>query len=201
MSGGAADSARRASALALVGFMGAGKSAVGRLAAKRLKVPFIDTDALIEVREGPIAAIFAARGELGFRALERDVVVEVLEAALREPCVVALGGGAVLSADVREALERLPDVAWLTAPADVLWARASARGGRPLAKDEQAFRRLLEERNDLYRRVASTEVLNDGSRALAAVAREIAALAADGGVDGGADGESHRAPGHGEDRG
>jgi shikimate kinase len=199
VSGAPGDGASRASAVALVGFMGAGKSVVGRLAAKRLKVPFIDTDALIEVREGPIAAIFAARGEPGFRALERDVVVEVLEAALREPCVVALGGGAVLSGDVREALERLPDVAWLTAPADVLWARtqAAARGGRPLATDEQAFRRLLEERSDLYRRVASTEVLNDGSRALAAVAREIAALAEDGGIDN----ESHRAPGPWEDRG
>jgi shikimate kinase len=90
----------------------------------------------------------------------------------------------VLNGDVREALERLSAVAWLTAPADVLWARAAARGGRPLAKDEQAFRRLLGERNELYRRVASAEVLNDGSRVLAAVAREIAALAADGAADG-----------------
>ena len=197
MSGAPDVGAPRAFAVALVGFMGAGKSAVGRLVANRLKVPFIDTDALIQEREGPIAEIFAARGELGFRALERDVVVEVLESALREPCVVALGGGAVLSGDVREALGRVPHVAWLTAPADVLWARASARGGRPLAKDEQAFRRLLEERNDLYRRVASAEVLNDGSRALAAVAAQVAALAADGDLDG----ESHRAPGLGENQG
>ena len=175
MSGAPEDRAPRASAVALVGFMGAGKSAVGRLAAKRLKVPFVDTDALVEEREGPIAGIFAARGEQAFRGIERVVVVEVLETALREPCVVALGGGAVLSGDV-------------------LWARAraAAPGGRPLAKDEQAFGRLLEERNDLYRRVASAEVLNDGSRALEVVAEEIAALAADGGP--------HSA-GHGEDRG
>jgi len=175
--------------------MAAGKSAVGRLAAKRLKVPFVDTDALIEEREGPIAEVFAAHGEQVFRGIERVVVVEVLETALREPCVVALGGGAVLSGDVREALGRLPHVAWLTAPADVLWARAraAAPGGRPLAKDEQAFGRLLEERNDLYRRVASAEVLNDGTRALEVVADEITALAAGGGL--------HPAPGHGEDRG
>ena len=192
MSGAPEDGAPRASAVALVGFMAAGKGAVGRLTAKRLKVPFVDTDALIEEREGPITEIFAARGEQVFRGIERDVVVEVLETALREPCVVALGGGAVLSGDVREALGRLPHVAWLTAPADVLWARAAAPGGRPLAKEEQAFGRLLEERNDLYRRVASAEVLNDGSRALAAVADEIVALAADGGL--------HPAPGHVEDR-
>ena len=182
-----------ASAVALVGFMAAGKSAVGRLVAKRLKVPFIDTDVLIEERQGSIAEIFVARGERVFRDVERDVVVEVLETALREPCVVALGGGAVLCGDVREALARLPHVAWLTAPPDVLWARVAGHGDRPLAKDEQAFRRLLEERNDLYRRVASAEVLNDGSRALAAVADEIAALAADGAV--------HSAPGHGEAHG
>ena len=172
------DGAPRASAIALVGFMGSGKSAVGRLAAKRLRVPFVDTDALIEEREGPIDEIFATRGEQVFRGLERDVVVEALESALREPCIVALGGGAVLSGDVREALGRLPHVAWLTAPAEVLWARATRRG-RPLAKDRQVFDRLYEERNDLYRRVASAVVLNDGSRALTAVADEIVALTAD----------------------
>ena len=182
MSGTPKDDAPRASAVALVGFMASGKSAVGRLVAKRLRVPFIDTDALIEEREGPIAAIFAARGELVFRRIERDVVVEVLERALREPCVVALGGGAVLSGDVREALGRLPQVAWLTAPAEVLWARvrSAVPGGRPLAQDEPAFRRLLDERSDLYRRVASAEVINDGSRAPAVVADEVAGLAAGG---------------------
>ena len=195
MSGAPEDGAPRASAVALIGFMATGKSAVGRLAAKRLKVPFVDTDALIEEREGPIAEIFAVRGEQVFRSIERDVVVEVLETALREPCVVALGGGAVLSGDVREALQRLPHVAWLTAPADVLWerTRSAARRGRPLARNEETFRSLLEERNDLYRGVASDEVLNDGSRALAAVADEVAALVADGGL--------HAAPGHGEQRG
>ena len=184
MSGASESGASPAAAVALVGFMASGKSAVGRLAAKRLGLPFVDTDALIEEREGPIAEIFAARGESVFRALERDVVVEVLQTSLREPCVVALGGGAVLSGDVREALQRLPHVAWLTAPADVLWARTrgAAPGGRPLAEDKQAFRRLLDERNDLYRRVASVTVLNDGSRALDAVADEIAALAEDGGL-------------------
>lgn len=194
MSGAPEGGAPPVSAVALVGFMAAGKSAVGRLAAKRLKVPFVDTDALIEAREGPIAELFAVRGEQVFRDIERAVVVEVLKTALREPCVVALGGGAVLSGDVREALGRLPHVAWLSAPADVLWARAraAASADRPLAKDEQAFGRLLEERNDLYRRVASVEVLNDGSCSLAAVADEIAALAADGGL--------HPVPGPGEDR-
>ena len=166
MSGNPEDAAPRVSAVALIGFMGAGKSAVGRQVARRLRIAFVDTDALIEQREGPIAEIFAGRGEHVFRGLERDIVVDALDSALREPCVVALGGGAVLSGDVREALGRLSHVAWLTAPADVLWARTrrAALGERPLATDEQVFARLLLERNELYRRVATAEVLNDGSR-------------------------------------
>ena len=176
------DGALRAAAVALIGFMGAGKSAVGRHVARRLQLSFVDTDALIEQREGPIAEIFATRGEAAFRVIERDIVVDTLENGLREPCVVALGGGAVLSGDVREALGRLSHVAWLTAPADVLWARTrrAAPGERPLATDEQAFVRLLLERNELYRRVATAEVLNDGSRTPAAVAEEIVTLVAGG---------------------
>jgi shikimate kinase len=195
VNGASEGGAPRASAVALVGFMAAGKSAVGRRAAALLEVPFIDTDALIEAREGSIAEVFATCGEQAFRGVERDLVVDALEAALREPCVVALGGGAVLSGDVREALQRLAHVAWLTAPVDVLWARACAgsAGGRPLAADQQAFGRLFEERAAVYRRVACAEVRNDGSRALADVAREIAALAMDGGA--------HPAPGHGTARG
>jgi shikimate kinase len=165
----------------LVGFMGAGKSSVGRLAAGRLDLAFVDTDALIVAREGPIAEIFAARGEQVFRDIERDIVVAALEDALRAPRIVALGGGAVLSGDVREALGQLPHVVWLTAPADVLWARTrrTAPGKRPLAADEQAFARLLLERSELYRRVATAEVLNDGSRPPAAAAEEIVTLIAD----------------------
>jgi shikimate kinase len=180
VNGPAEDAAPHPVSVALLGFMAAGKSAVGRLAASRLKVPFVDTDALIEERAGPISEIFAGRGEQAFRVLERDVVVEVLETALLRPCVVALGGGAVLSGDVRVALGRLPLVAWLTAPAGVLWARAKAAAAdeRPLARDELTFSRLFDQRSDLYRRVATVEVANDGTRPLAAVADQVAALAA-----------------------
>ncbi len=181
MSGNPRDAVAPVSAVALVGFMGAGKSTVGRRVAQRLRIAFVDTDALIEQREGPIAEIFAGRGEHAFRGFERDIVADALDSALREPCVVALGGGAVLSGDVREALGRLSHVAWLTAPADVLWERTRrvAPGQRPLATDEQAFGRMLQERSDLYRHVATAEVLNDGSRPLAAVAEEIVALVTD----------------------
>ena len=87
--------------------MGAGKTQVGRLVARRLGVPFVDTDKVLSVRHGTIPALFEQRGEEGFRELERDVVLEQLAAAELGARVVALGGGAVTIDDVREALKRL----------------------------------------------------------------------------------------------
>lgn len=175
----APDQPARAPAVALVGFMATGKSAVGRLAADLLHVPFVDGDELIERHHGGIAEIFAAHGETGFRRIERDEVVPLLRRVATQPGVVALGGGAVLSGDVREALGSLPHVVWLQAPADVLWERARAAGapGRPLAADEQQFRRLLDERSALYASVATDEVTNDGRRSLEEVAAQVARIA------------------------
>ena len=162
--------------VALVGFMGAGKSAVGRELAAALGTAFVDTDELIAAQAGPIEAIFAQRGEAGFRALEAEVVTAAAAAALERPYVLALGGGAVLSTTVREALGRLPHVVWLTAPPEVLWRRARAEGeaSRPLAVDEGAFRALLTTREPLYALVA-TEVVDTAATTAAAVAAEIAA--------------------------
>ena len=166
------------SAVALVGFMGVGKSTIGRLAAASLSCPFVDSDVLVEQRHGDIAEIFAARGEQAFRQFERDEVCAALTAALERPSVVALGGGAVLSPEVRETLGRLRHVVWLTAPADVLWARVKTSAGRrPLASDEERFRRLLEERSALYATVATDAVMNDGGRPKSDVADEVAWIA------------------------
>jgi shikimate kinase len=95
----------RQQAIALVGLMGAGKSTVGLELAAALGIPLVDTDDLIVAEAGPIAAIFAERGEAGFRALEAEVVTAAISAAADRPCVLALGGGAVLSEAVREALK------------------------------------------------------------------------------------------------
>jgi shikimate kinase len=159
--------------------MAAGKSVVGRLAAARLGVPFVDTDGLIEERFGNIPAIFAAAGESGFREIERDVVVDVLDQAMREVCVVALGGGAVVSGDVRDVLHRLELVVWLTAPSRVLWGRVTGAGAqkRPLARNEEAFARLLAARSALYADVASVKIANDGSRPLGTVVDAVVSLA------------------------
>lgn len=167
---------REPAAVALVGFMGAGKSAVGRELAATLGLPFVDTDDLIVARAGPIDEIFRTRGESAFRALEAELVTAALADAVRRPCVLALGGGAVTSPEVREALTRLPYVVWLVAPPEVLWARATGPGqaARPLAGDEAAFRRLLADREPLYRAVA-TRVVPVADREPAAVAAGLAA--------------------------
>jgi shikimate kinase len=160
----------------LVGFMGAGKSAVGRELASRLGVPFLDTDEIIAAAEGPIPEVFAFRGESGFRALEAGTVVRELDALENEPKVLALGGGAVLDVDVRDALRRAPHVVWLAAPAAELWRRVAADevAVRPLATDKEAFTELLAGREELYREVA-TLVVDTSGRDAALVAAELAA--------------------------
>ncbi len=179
-------------AVAVVGFMGAGKSAVGRALADVLGLPFTDSDDLVTRIEGPIDELFARRGESAFRATERDVAAAAAARALAVPTVLSLGGGAVLSREVREAVRRLPHVVWLTASPPVLWerVRASGLGRRPLARDEEGFSRLLESRTPLYRDVATLVVENDGSKDPKALATEIVTALRSGDSPGTADAEN-----------
>ena len=140
--------------LALVGFMGAGKSTVGHRAARLAERRFVDTDAEIERLHGPIPALFEQRGEPAFRRLEEDVVAQAL--AGDEPAVIALGGGAVLSERTRALLRRRAFAVHLLVDVDTAWARVR-RSGRPLAQDEETFRRLFAEREVLYGEVADGE--------------------------------------------
>jgi shikimate kinase len=167
-------------AVVLVGFMGAGKSVVGRRLAALLGLQYVDTDEVIVAAAGPVAEIFAARGEAGFRALEAEVVVREVDALREAPKVLALGGGAVLSGEVRAALAGSTHVVWLTAPAAELWRRVSAErtGERPLAQDEEGFTALLAAREPLYRQVA-TLVVETAGRGEGDVAAELATLLRD----------------------
>ena len=123
--------------VALVGFMGAGKTT----AAQAVGLPVVDADDLVERAAGKsIAAVFQDDGEAAFRAFEEEAIV------------LALGGGAVTSPRVREALRDTLTV-WLDVDVDTCWERV--RGSdRPLAQDEGEFRRLYEERRRLYAEVA-----------------------------------------------
>ena len=135
--------------LALVGFMGAGKSTVGREVAERIHRPFIDTDAEIERLHGPIPELFE-RGEPEFRRLEEEIVA----AALAGPrAVIALGGGAVLSEKTRERLRANAFVVHVEVSVGTAWERV--RGSdRPLARNEDDFRALFAERAGVYAGVA-----------------------------------------------
>jgi shikimate kinase / 3-dehydroquinate synthase len=157
--------------LALIGFMGAGKTSVGREVARRTGRPFIDTDAEIEARHGPIAELFQ-RGEQEFRRLEAAVVEEALGRA--EPSVIALGGGAFEAARSDRAL-----AVWLQVDVSTAWER-SRRSGRPLARDETRFRELFARRD--YGSVADGIATDADGVLLAGVGIRIGKGRADGDV-------------------
>jgi shikimate kinase / 3-dehydroquinate synthase len=131
--------------LALIGFMGAGKSKLGRELARLTHRPFVDTDEEIEQRFGPIGELFE-RGEPEFRRIEEQVVAEALAGPT---AVIALGGGAVLSEATRKRLRRTAFVAWVTVDVDTAWSRVRD-SGRPLASDREQFGSLFDEREVLY---------------------------------------------------
>ena len=138
--------------IALVGFMGAGKSTMAREVAERLGRTGSDVDAIVEHAAGEdVTSFFASRGEPEFRRVEEKETLAALDAP--SPDVLALGGGAVLSAEVRERLRERAHTVWLDVDVGTCWERA--RGDeRPLARDEGEFRRLYEERRPLYAEVA-----------------------------------------------
>ncbi|CAB4874287.1 unannotated protein [freshwater metagenome] len=148
----------------LVGMMGSGKTTVGRLLAARLGRPLLDTDALIEAREGrTVRELFVSEGEDAFRAIE----TEVLEACLARPevTVIAAAGGVVLRAENREALrDSGARVVWLRADPAVLLERVKGGPHRPLLDNDPAgtLQRMYEEREELYREVADAIVTVDG---------------------------------------
>lgn len=110
--------------LVLIGYRGSGKTAVARALAERLGWPWYDADEAVERLAGKsIAQIFAEDGEPAFRNWEAQVVDEL---SARPDCILALGGGAVLSGANRAAIARQGQVAWLTASPETLWRRIQA---------------------------------------------------------------------------
>ena len=136
----------------LVGFMGAGKSTVGRLLARRLGRCFVETDAMITAREGrSIPEIFAERGEPYFRRLEAEVLEALAE---KRDHVIATGGGFPCGEGVMDRLLQFGTVVWLAADFDSVYARANRVGGRPMLADRsaEAAAALYRARQDFYRR-------------------------------------------------
>lgn len=140
----------------IVGFMGAGKSVVGRLLARRLGRCFVETDEMISAREGcSIAEIFAAKGEAYFREREAELL-ELLK--LKRGDVIATGGGLPCRAGRMEALKALGTVIWLAGAFDTLYARASRAAARPMldGRPKAEVQALYESRIPFYRRAHLT---------------------------------------------
>jgi shikimate kinase len=161
--------------IVLVGFMGAGKTTVGRVLARRLGVPFRDSDVVIEDRAGrPIRQIFAEDGEPAFRDLEHKVIADLLDGA---DSVLALGGGAVQRADTRDLLKGIP-VVYLRISYDEAMRRVGGDQGRPmLARPDVA---QLHAERDLVYAAAATVTIDAGTGQPDVIAREILTLLADG---------------------
>lgn len=141
--------------IALVGLRGAGKTAVGRILASRLEVPFVELDGLVEEVAGmTLAEIFSLHGAAYYRDLEREALERCLTRS--GTCVVATGGSIVTHAEAWERLLQTCHCVWLRADPDDHWTRVIRQGderpiqARPRARDE--LRAILAEREPLYRR-------------------------------------------------
>ena len=172
----------------LVGMMGAGKSAVGRQLAARLRRSFIDSDHEIQARTGvSVPVIFEVEGEEGFRRREEQVIDDLSQ---RDGVVIATGGGAVLSALTRSRMRPRGFTIYLHAKAHDLWLRTRNDRNRPLldcADPRKRLEDLLLIRDPLYREVADL-VVETGrpsvARLVDALALQLADLAAFDDADG-----------------
>lgn len=142
----------------LVGFMGAGKSTVGRELSLKLQVPFVDLDAEIEEEQGlTVREIFARFGEPHFRALERQHLKRISETA---QAVIALGGGAYVDPENRRIVDATGVAVWLEASLSKIRERIRPDGNRPLLGDPKRAERLYADRLPAYR-LARIHVLTD----------------------------------------
>ncbi len=161
----------------LIGYRGSGKTVVGRLLACELRRAHVDTDLLIEDREGrTIAAIFEQDGEPHFRKVEANVLERL---APSPPAVISIGGGAVVSEHNRKRLKGLGTVVWLQAAPEELHRRIAADGetaaSRPPLSTTDALtevRTLLAQRSGWYEELADVEIDTTG-RSPAAVTQMI----------------------------
>ena len=156
----------------LVGFMGAGKTTVGKVLAPRLNYEFVDLDDLIELRMGmTVQAIFASLGEPEFRRLESEVLQTCREMS---GTVVAVGGGAYVAAVNRELMREIGTTIWLDCPLEVCLSRLGEDPSRPVLGSEPEMKALLERRRAAYK--AADHVVAVGTATPEEVARRIQKL-------------------------
>ena len=160
--------------LVLIGMMGAGKSSVGRVLARKLDRPLLDSDELIEQRSGrTVREIWTTDGEAEFRKLETRTLIDVLSGD--EPSVIAAAGGVVLETANRTVLaESDAHVVWLLANVELLIDRVKSGTHRPLLDDDPdaMMRARHRDRDELYREVADAIVSVD-NRSVQDVAKAV----------------------------
>ncbi|MFL2778523.1 MULTISPECIES: shikimate kinase [Paracoccus] len=165
--------------IVLIGMMGAGKTAIGSELARRLRVPFTDSDAEIEAAAAmSISEIFARDGEAFFRAREAQVLSRLLAGA---PGVVSTGGGAWMRPENRQIIGERGLSVWLNCSPETLWARVRQRPTRPLlqtADPKGTLLRLLAERSPVYALADLEFVSRAGDTIEATATRLIAELTA-----------------------
>ena len=158
----------KADKLYLVGFMGAGKTSVARALGRRMGWQVEDIDHRIEAREHQrVAEIFAQRGELYFRSVEREVLRDLLP---QRHAVIATGGGTFVDHDNRTAMLSDGAVAWLDVPLERVIARVPADGRRPLAADRVQMEHLYAHRRAAY---SQAHVRIDASRSVPEIVERI----------------------------
>jgi shikimate kinase len=148
-----------AKSIVLIGFMGAGKSSVGRFLERRTGLARMDTDDIISSKLGlSIPEIFSKHGEASFRDAETETLRQL---SPDRPSIIVTGGGIVLRQENVDLLKRLGAVVWLDASEKTLFQRASRRGQRPLlqtANPRKSFSDLFRKRRPLYKRAADVRV-------------------------------------------
>ncbi len=168
---------RRGGAAVLIGFMGAGKSSVGRIVARRLGADFVDVDVRIESAAGrSVTEIFASQGEEVFREMEAEAIRDAVSAPGR---VVAAGGGAFIDPGNRALLREYAPVVFLDASPETVIARLSRDASRPLLQGgdrEARVRELMARRRPFYAE-ADVTVATDGLTVFQVAGRVIALLA------------------------
>lgn len=143
--------------IVLIGMPTSGKSTVGKLLSRQAGKPYYDTDALIEQRlKKTVPEIFAESGETAFRKEECETVKEV---SAKTGCIIATGGGVVLSRENIRLLKKNGKIFFLDRPKELL----TAGGGRPLSSDATALERMYEKRLPLYLAAADCRIVNDAS--------------------------------------
>lgn len=148
----------------MIGYMGCGKSTIGKKLSAILNLKFLDTDAWIEGRQGmTISEIFATKGELFFRDLETEVLQELLEK--KETMVISVGGGLPVREENRRLLQQLGQVIYLKAMPETIYNRVKGDTSRPLLQTEnpmEKIREMLGQREEKYQAAANRTLIVDG---------------------------------------